>query len=144
MRHDAKFRLVTSMMLCNFVIGLLKLASLESTLCAKIPTIERKMSYVNELTYMTFLRINLFRFMAGKRSYNQEMKLRENLKACAKIKASDYTVSYSTKSVDKNISIEQYETPEVLKTKVAKSCYSDGFVRVVRYRTRTKNILCRV
>ena len=72
-------------------------------------------------------------------SYNQEKKSRKNQKSYAKIVASDSNVTYSEKTVDKNKSIGQNKTPEVSKTKVAKSsCDSDGFVGVVRNRTRTK------
>ena len=72
-------------------------------------------------------------------SYNQEKESRGNQKSYAKIVASDSNVTYSEKTVDKNKSIKQNQTPEVSITKVAKSsCDSDGFVGVVRNRTRTK------
>ena len=72
-------------------------------------------------------------------SCNQEKESRENQKSYAKIVASGSNVTYSEKIVDKNKSIGQNQTPEVSKTKVAKSsCDSDGFVGVVRNRTRTK------
>ena len=77
-------------------------------------------------------------------SRNQEKESRENQKRYVKIVASDSNVTYSEKIVDKNKSIGQNQSPEVSKTKVAKSsCDSDGFVGVVRNRRRTKNILCR-
>ena len=67
------------------------------------------------------------------------MESRENQKSYAKIAASDCNVTYSKKTVNKNKSVEQNQTPEVSKTKVAKSsCDFDGFVGVVRNRTRTK------
>ena len=72
-------------------------------------------------------------------SYNQEKESRGNQKSYAKIVASDSNVTYFEKTVDKNKSIGQNQTPEVSITKVAKSsCDSDGFVGVVRNRTRTK------
>ena len=72
-------------------------------------------------------------------SYNQELESRENQKSYAKIVASDCNVTYIKRLLIKNKSIEQNQTPEVSKTKVAKSsCDSDGFVGVVRNRTRTK------
>ena len=77
--------------------------------------------------------------MSENDSYNQEKKSRENKKSYAKIVASDSNGTYSEKIVDKNKSIGQNQIPEVSKTKVAKSsCDSDGFVGVVRNRTRTK------
>ena len=72
-------------------------------------------------------------------SYNQEKESRGNQKSYAKIVASDSNVTYSEKTADKNKSIGQNQTPEVSITKVAKlSCDSDGFVGVVRNRTRRK------
>ena len=72
-------------------------------------------------------------------SYNQEKESRENQKSYAKMVASDSDATYSEKIVDKNKSIGQNQTPEVSKTKVAKSsCDSGGFVGVVQNRTRTK------
>ena len=77
--------------------------------------------------------------MSENDSCNQEKESRENQKSYAKIVASDSSVTYSEKTVDKNKSVGQNQTPEVSKTKVAKSsCDSDGFVGVIRNRTRTK------
>ena len=72
-------------------------------------------------------------------SYYQENEAGENQKSYAKIVASDSNATYSEKIVDKNKLTGQNQTPEVSKTKVAKSsCDSDGFLGVVRNCTRTK------